>query len=109
LTGSRVGATCGGIVYAFCPYVFSHLSHIQLLMTGGIPLSMLMLHRLVDGHRTASGLSRTSVALGLALTAQALSCAYYGVFAGLMVGFATLLLATTRGLLRNRAYWSSIA
>jgi hypothetical protein len=109
LTGSRVGATCGGIVYAFCPYVFSHLSHIQLLMTGGIPLSMLMLHRLVDAHRTASGFSRTSVALGLALTAQALSCAYYGVFAGLMVGFATLLLATTRGLLRNRAYWSSIA
>src|SRR3954469_9627046 len=24
LTGNRTGAVCGGIVYAFCPYVFSH-------------------------------------------------------------------------------------
>jgi hypothetical protein len=120
LTGSRAGATCGGIVYAFCPYVFSHLSHIQLLMTGGIPLSMLMVHRLVDSFRlkpeatqvakgVASGFSRKGVALGLALAAQALSCAYYGIFAGLMVGFATLLLAVTRGLLRNRAFWTSIS
>jgi len=124
VTGSRAGAACGGIVYAFCPYVFSHLSHIQLLMTGGIPLSMLMLHRVVDDFRlkpeatpsnlVASGFSRKipsrkSVALGLALAAQALSCAYYGIFAGLMVGFATLLLGATRGLLRNRAYWTSIA
>lgn len=119
VTGSRVGGTCGGIVYAFCPYVFSHLSHIQLLMTGGIPLSMLMLHRLVDTWRlqpegtpstpVASGFSRKALTLGLALAAQALSCAYYGVFAGLMVGFAALLLAVSRGLLRNRPYWSSIA
>ena len=26
----------------------SHLSHIQLLFTGGIPLSLLMLHRVAD-------------------------------------------------------------
>lgn len=112
LTGSRVGATCGGIVYACCPYVFSHLSHIQLLMTGGIPLSMLMLHRLVDvcGQTPEASTDwKRAIGLGLALAAQALSCAYYGVFAGLMVGFATLLLAATRGFLRNRAYWSSMA
>ena len=119
LTGSRAGAACGGVVYAFCPYVFSHLSHIQLLMTGGIPLSMLMLHRLVDAFPlkpeatiaspVASGFGRKAVALGLALAAQAMSCAYYGIFAGLMVGFATLLLAFTRGLVRKRAYWAWIA
>ena len=51
LTGAPRRATCGAILYAFCPYVFSHLSHIQLLMTGGIPLSMLMLHRLVENFR----------------------------------------------------------
>ena len=53
----------------------SHLSHIQLLFTGGIPLSMLMLHRVAD--RAVADGSRRS-ALGLALAAQALSCAYYG-------------------------------
>jgi hypothetical protein len=89
-------------------------------MTGGIPLSMLMLHRLVDDFRLKPEAtrpedfrlkpeSRKGVALGLALAAQALSCAYYGIFAGLMVGFATLLLGATRGLMRDRAYWSSIA
>ena len=60
----------------------SHLSHIQLLFTGGIPLSLLMLHRVADGPSLRRG-----VGSGVALAAQALSCAYYGIFAGLMVGY----------------------
>jgi hypothetical protein len=123
LSGSRAAAATGAIVYAFCPYVMSHLSHIQLLFTGGIPLSLLMLHRLADAEfrvkaettkpdAVASALGRNiqaGVPLGLALAAQALSCAYYGVFAGLMVGYATLVLAATRGLWMSRAYWTAIA
>jgi hypothetical protein len=140
LTGDRRAAAAGAIVYAFCPYVMSHLSHIQLLFTGGIPLSLLMLHRLADHVsfrlkaeatgmdaeaagvdaeagpitlRVASAFRRKilwrGVALGLALAAQALSCAYYGIFAGLMVGFAGLVLAATRRLWRSAAYWSAIA
>ena len=46
--GDRGAAAAGAILYAFCPYVMSHLSHIQLLFTGGIPLSLLLLHRLAD-------------------------------------------------------------
>jgi hypothetical protein len=49
------------------------------------------------------------VALGLALAAQALSCAYYGIFAGLAVGYATLVLAATRRLLKSAIYWQAIA
>jgi hypothetical protein len=145
LTGSRIAATAGGVIYAFCPYVMSHLSHIQLLFTGGIPLSLYMLHRLADresaefrlkaaefrlkaeatrgdaaettpdagvasafrrnrGARNSAGLK-----LGLALAAQALCCAYYGIFAGLIVGYATLVLAGTRGLWMSVAYWKAIA
>src|SRR3954451_25460593 len=96
LGGSRAAAAMGGVVYAFCPYVMSHLSHIQLLFTGGIPLALLLLHRLADRVRTAGG-PRRGVALGVALAAQALSCGYYGVFAGLIIGYATLVLAATRG------------
>jgi hypothetical protein len=104
----------------------SHLSHIQLLFTGGIPLSLLMLHRVADAcsfrlkaeatsieDRVASAFRRKilwrGVALGLALAAQALSCAYYGIFAGLMIGYATLVLAATRRLWRSAAYWTAIA
>ena len=132
LTDDRRAAAAGAMLYAFCPYVFSHLSHIQLLFTGGIPLSLLMLHRLVDeasfrlkaeATRSAEGplsslpvasaLRRKivwrGVALGLALAAQALACAYYGIFAGLTVGYATLVLAATRRLWTAAAYWIAIA
>src|SRR5258705_8826574 len=183
LTGDRRAAAAGAIVYAFCPYVMSHLSHIQLLFTGGIPLSLLMLHRVADavsfrlkaettgesafrlkaettgesafrlkaettgesafrlkaettgesafrlkaetsgteGGASASSLAppvasafrrnilRRGVALGLALAAQALSCAYYGIFAGLIVGYGTLVLASTRRLWKSAAYWTAIA
>ena len=30
-----------GVLFAFCPYVFSHTAHIQLLMVAGIPLCLL--------------------------------------------------------------------
>jgi hypothetical protein len=104
LTGDRRAAAAGAIVYAFCPYTMSHLSHIQLLFTGGIPLSLLLLHRVADGPSVRRG-----VLLGWALAAQALSCAYYGIFAGLIVGYATLVLAATRRLWRSAAYWTAIA
>ncbi|MGH9410805.1 MAG: hypothetical protein ACRD1V_15280, partial [Vicinamibacterales bacterium] len=97
-------AAVGAIVYAYCPYVFSHLSHIQLLMTGGIPLSLLLLHRVADVPTIGRG-----VALGVGLAAQALSCAYYGIFAGLLVGYAALVFAQTRSLWRSAAYWTAVA
>ena len=139
LCGNRAAAAAGGVIYAFCPYVMSHLSHIQLLFTGGIPLALYLLHRLADtafglkaeateGPVAASTFNRKDdgmlaaavpsgnvelrnrgILLGLGLAAQALSCAYYGVFAGLIVGYATLVLAATRGLWRSAAYWKAIA
>ena len=108
LTGDRRAAAAGAIVYTFCPYVMSHLSHIQLLFTGGIPLSLLMLHRLADAASVGRKLVWRGVALGLALAAQALSCAYYGIFAGLIVGYGTLVLASTRRLWKSAAYWTAI-
>ncbi|HEY2432182.1 MAG TPA: hypothetical protein VGI12_05865 [Vicinamibacterales bacterium] len=120
VSGSRPAAAAAGVLYAFCPYVMSHLSHIQLLFTGGIPLSLYWLHRLADACRrepaagepgdAAAGVGWTvPIALGLTLAAQALACAYYGVFAGLIVGYATLVLASTRRLWRSRSWWQAIA
>jgi hypothetical protein len=117
LSGSRAGAAMGAVVYAFCPYVMSHLSHIQLLFTGGIPLALLCLHRLADSclaaelrpKADATTSLKAAIALGLTLAAQALACAYYGVFAGLIVGYATLILASTRRLWMSRAWWQAIA
>jgi hypothetical protein len=107
ISGDRRAGAVAALFYAFCPYVFSHLSHIQLLFTGGIPLSMLMVHRVADRASDPKVVWR-GVWLGIALAAQALSCAYYGIFAGLMVGYAALVLATTRGLWRSPRYWTAI-
>src|SRR5262249_21176658 len=90
-------------VFAFCPFVFAHLPHIQLLMTGGIPLSLLLFHRTADEPSTRRG-----VLLGIALAVQALACAYYGIFAGLAIGYAALLVAARRRLWWSRAYWKAI-
>jgi hypothetical protein len=104
LTGDGWAAATSAVLFAFCPFLFSHTAHIQLLMAAGLPLSLLMIHRLADAPSARSG-----VALGVALAAQALGCAYYGIFAGFMVGYVTLFLAFTRGLWRSPRYWIAIA
>ena len=103
LTGSAGAATVAGILYAFCPYVFAHTAHIQLMLTGGIPLTMLMLHRLTDAPTIRRG-----IALGVALLLQALACAYYGIFAALIVGFAVVFFSVSRSLFRSPAWWSAV-
>lgn len=104
LSGSNAASVVAAVMYAFCPYFFSHTAHIQLLMGGGIPLSLLMLHRLADAPSLRRGMH-----LGLTLAGQALACAYYGIFAGLMVGYASIFLSLYRGLFRRRDYWLAIA
>ncbi|MBL8138462.1 MAG: hypothetical protein JNL48_17700 [Acidobacteria bacterium] len=103
LTGSREAAAVAGVLYAFCPFVFARTAHIQLMMTFGLPFAMLAFHRLVD--RRTPGRAAT---LGVVLWVQALSCAYYGIFAALMVGLGTFVFALTRGLWRSASYWYHI-
>jgi hypothetical protein len=104
LTGNSAAAAVAGVLFAFCPFFYSHSAHIQLLMAGGIPLSMLALHRLIDNPSPARGLT-----LGVALAGQALACAYYGIFAGLMVGYAVLFFAVSRRQWRAAPFWISAA
>src|SRR3954469_15383201 len=104
LTGDRRAGAVSGVAFGFCPFVFAHLSHIQLLMTAGLPLSLLCFHRLSDAPSPKRG-----GALGLALAAQTYACAYYGIFGVLLIGLSTLLIAALRGDLNQRAYWTAIA
>ena len=103
LSGSRPAALVAAVMFAFCPYIFARTAHVQLLFTGGLPWCMLAFHRLVE----APSIHR-SVVLGVLLWATALACAYYGIFAALMVGLGTLLFAFSRKLWRSVDYWMSI-
>jgi hypothetical protein len=103
LTDDRRAAVIASICFAYCPYVFSHLPHIQLLMTFGIPLSLLAFHRLVDRPTLPRG-----AALGMAMGVQGLACAYYAVFVALLIGLSVLVTAAMQGLWRDRRYWMAI-
>ncbi len=104
LTGDRRAAAASAIGFAFCPYVFGHTPHIQLLMTAGLPFSMLAFHRLADSPTAGRG-----AALGLAMGLQALFCGYYGVFLLLMVGYAIVVVATRRGVWTHPRFWAAVA
>jgi hypothetical protein len=104
LTGDAAAAATAAVLFAFCPYVFAHTAHIQLLLVGGIPVCLLLFHRLADAPSPARGL-----ALGMALAAQALSCSYYGIEVGLTIGYGALFLAWSRRLWRSKPFWAWIA
>jgi hypothetical protein len=104
LVNDRWAATIAAICFAYCPYLFGHTPHIQLLMTAGLPLSMLAFHRVADRPG-----GRRGAVLGLAMGTQALFCGYYAVFVALMVGYSVLLIAATRHLWTDGRYWTAIA
>jgi hypothetical protein len=104
LTGSSEAGVVAGVLFAFCPYVFAHTSHIQLMLTAGIPAAMLALHRLADEPSMRRG-----IVLGLAILVQGLACAYYGIFTALLVGYAVLFLSMSRRLWRSGMWWMALA
>jgi hypothetical protein len=103
LTGSRAVAVFAALAFTFSPFTYARTAHVQLLMIGGLPWCLLAWHRLVDAPSPGRAL-----ALGLALAAQALACAYYGIFAAFAVGLAVLFYTVARALWRRRAYWGAV-
>ena len=101
LVGPGPPAIVAGVLFAFCPYVFGHTANIQLLMTAGLPAAMTAMHRLVERPGPWP-----AIALGLVLFAQAISCGYYGILAGMLVTAGVLVFSVTRGLWRRRDWWT---
>lgn len=103
LTGDRVAAAAAALAFAYAPYLYARFPHIQLLMTFGMPLSLLALHRLVDRPSMGNG-----ARLGVSLAIAALASAYYGILIGLAVGLGVVLYGAWLGLWRRRAYWVAV-
>lgn len=95
LTGSEAAGLVSATAFTFCPFVGARTAHIQLLMIFVFPLALLALHRFAERPGWWRG-----AWLGAALALAALSCGYYGIFAGLMLVVMGLALAET-----SRAYW----
>ena len=75
LTGSLLaGILCGG-AFAFCPYAFFEMGRIQLVATQWIPMTVLFLHRAIEGKKL-----RDMIGLGAGYALQVGTCLYYALF-----------------------------
>jgi hypothetical protein len=104
LTGDRRAAILAGMMFAYCPFAFARQAHIQLLMVGFLPWVMLAWHRFLD--RTT--LTR-AIELGVVMGLTGLACAYYGIFAGGMIAFASIWFAIARWRWKESAYVAGVA
>jgi hypothetical protein len=92
LTSSRGAALLAGTIFAFAPYRFEHIMHMELQWTMWMPLAFLSLHRTIDRARIRDGL-----ATGVAVALQMLSSIYYGVFLATLLPVSAVLLQLGRG------------
>jgi hypothetical protein len=84
-------AVLAGVIYAFAPFKFAQLNHIQMLASYWMPLYLLCGHQYLAERR-----GRWIVAFFAAWIMQLLTCWYYFFFLGLSAALA-LILALARG------------
>jgi len=87
LTGSRGAALLAGAIFAFAPYRFAHLNHMELQWAMWTPLAFLSMHRTIEYGRLRDGLLT-----GAAVVLQMLSSVYYGVFLATLLTVCAILL-----------------
>jgi hypothetical protein len=85
LTGYRPAAVIAGVIFAFAPYRADHLSHLQVLSSGWMPISLWGLHRYLS-HGSIRGLATFAAAFIM----QALSNGYFFYFLSFAVGLVVL-------------------
>ncbi len=73
MTGSRVAALAGALVFAVAPFRFQHVGHVGLSTAFWLPLALLFLDRTVLRPTW-----RDAIIFGLCAALQALSAQYYG-------------------------------
>ena len=76
-------------MFAFAPYRFAHIGHLELQWVVWMPVGLLCLHRLFEMPTW-----RAAVLLGAALGAQALCSVYYGAFLSMYLAVGGLVLLT---------------
>lgn len=78
LTGRRDAGLLAGLIFGFSPARFAQISHLQVLMTGWMPLALWMLHRYL-GTKSR----RALIAFAVFFTIQGSSNGYYIFFLAL--------------------------
>jgi len=104
ITGSLYGSVLAGIVFAFSPFMFNHLSHLQVLCAGGIPLTFLFLEKFFAERRW-----RDVLLFALVFTVQILANGYYALFLSLFVAIFIISELVRRKLFLVVEIWRKLA
>ena len=98
LTGNRLAAAVAGVTFAFCPFRLSHVSHLQILFYGWMPIGLWALHQYF-----ASGSRKALLGFLVVFIALACSSGYYLYFFCLPVGVLVIY-----QLVRRRHEWKRL-
>lgn len=93
-----------GLIFAFCPFMMGHLSHLQVLSAAGIPLAFLFLQRYFDDGRT-----RDLLLFSITFVLQALANAYYAMYLTLFAGLAIAVHAVRHRRYLEARFWRDMA
>ena len=100
LSGSNAVAWVAGIIIAFLPFRFHHLSHLHLIFAGWIPL---VFEALVLFARKRSW-ARAGW-LGFAFLMHGLTCTTWLILTAMPLGLSAILLLTRNQAWRDRNFW----
>ena len=100
LTSSRSAAFVAGLIFAYFPYNFAHLSHLELLFYGWIAYCFLFIHRYFDAPSF-----KNMAGIAVFYVLQVLSCAYYGQYMTFFIGLTALYYAARTRAFRRPRFW----
>lgn len=101
LTRNTFAGIIAGIIFAFSPFMFAQLSHLQSITAGGIPLAFLFLHKFFNGEKYKHLLLFT-----LFYLLQVLANGYYAMYLTLFAGFYILYYIISRRRYGDWQFWA---
>lgn len=104
LTGSARAAFIAGLLFAFAPYRWSQLSHVQVLSAQWMPCAVFGFRRYFS-----TGRRRALAGGAAALTLQNLSCGYFLLYFAPLAGAYVLWEIASRRRWRDRNLWIDLA
>ncbi|HUP62791.1 MAG TPA: hypothetical protein VNA69_20490 [Thermoanaerobaculia bacterium] len=103
ITGSAAASLVAGVVFAFVPYKFDHLSHLQIIWSGWIPL---LLAAVLAYWRRPS--AKAAACIAAAFVMNGLSNVHFFLF-GSLTAVLTIALLSIVDARRGRRFWATLA
>ncbi len=100
LTKNTAAGVVAGIIYAFSPFMFAHLSHLQILTAGGIPLAFLFLSRFFSSNSY-----RDLFLFTLFYILQVLANGYYALYLTLFAGMFLIYRGIAQRKYSDKSFW----